>query len=168
MSECRDRSAALTIHFVEGDERSLAAARAHLESCGACRDYGADLFGLQHSLEAWVDETPPAGLRERVMERALAAPRAVPRPAAAADALPLFGLVPVMVALVVAIRLVAGQLTALAYPPGSAGLTLVDLLGPTASAVLLLLALGGLATLALAPALFLETRGPRRTLGAHA
>lgn len=168
MSDCRDRRAALTLHFAEGDERSLAAARAHVEGCEACREYGAELSGLQQALAVWADEPAPNGLRERVIERALAAPRAAPRPAASSGALPLFGLVPVMAALVAAIHLLAGQLTTLPSSPGSAGLTLIDFLGPTASAALLLLALGGLAALALAPALFLESRGPRRTLGAHA
>jgi hypothetical protein len=79
----------------------------------------------------------------------------------------LFLLVPVMAVLVAATRIVALQLEAWLDASGYGRLVLLAVLGPTASAALLLLALGAGATLALAPALFLESRGPRRTLGAH-
>ena len=164
MSECRHRGAALAVHFGEGDARTLDAARAHLESCAACRDYVAELSALQGALEAWVDQPPPATLRARVLARVAAAP---PQGAKPSSALPLFALVPVMAALVAVIRVVSGGLAAWASAPGSEGLVLLDLIGPTAVAALFLLALGGLAALALAPALFLESRGPRHTLGAQ-
>ena len=167
VSECRHRGAALAVHFAEGDEHTLDSARAHLESCAACREYVAELSAVQGALEAWVEEPPPATLRARVLARAAAAPRQAPKPSAAAHALPLFALVPVMAVLVAAIRVLAGGLAAWASAPGSEGLVLLDLIGPTPIAALCLLALGGLATLALAPALFLESRGPRHTLGAH-
>ena len=168
LTECRHRGAALALHFAEGDAATLAAAESHLASCAACRAYREELGGLQVSLEAWADEPPPPALRERVLARALATARQAPAPAVTHDARALFLLVPVMAALVAATRLVAAQIEAWLYSPGYGGLVLLDVLGPTASAALLLLALGALATLALAPALFLESRGPRRTLGAHA
>jgi len=167
VTECRHRGAALAVHFAEGDERTLEAARAHLESCSACREYVGDLSALQGTLEAWAEEPPPATLRARVLARAAAAPRQAPKPSSAPDALPLFALVPVMAALVAVIRVLSGGLEAWASAPGSEGLALLDLIGPTPVAALCLLALGGLATLALAPALFLESRGPRHTLSAH-
>jgi predicted anti-sigma-YlaC factor YlaD len=167
VNECRHRGAALAVHFAEGGVSTLEAARAHLESCAACREYVADLSALQGTLEAWADEPPPATLRARVLARAAAAPRQAPKPSPAPDALPLFTLVPVMAALVAAIRVLAGGLSSWASGPGSETLALLDLIGPTPVAALFLLALGGLATLALAPALFLESRGPRRTLGAQ-
>jgi hypothetical protein len=168
LTECRHRGAALALHFAEGDAATLAAAQSHLASCAACRAYREELGGLQASLEAWADEPPPAALRERVLARALATARQAPAPAATPDALALFLLVPVMAALVTAMKLVAVQLEAWLDAPGYGSLVLLDVVGPTAMAALLLLALGALATLALAPALFLESRGPRRTLGAHA
>jgi hypothetical protein len=168
VSECRHRGAALAVHFGEGDARTLDAARAHLESCAPCREYVAELSALQGALEGWVDEPPPATLRARVLERVAASGAQVPRPSVVPhDARPLIVLVPVMAVLVTAIRLVGLRLAAWASAPGSEGLALLDLIGPTAAAALLLLAVGGLATLALAPALFLESRGPRRALGAH-
>jgi len=167
VTECRHRGAALAVHFAEGDERTLDAARAHLESCSACRQYVAELSTLQGALDTWVDEPAPATLRARVLARAAAAPRQAPKPSSAPDALPLFALVPVMAALVAVIRVLSGGLEAWASAPGSEGLALLDLIGPTPVAALCLLALGGLATLALAPALFLESRGPRHTLGAQ-
>jgi hypothetical protein len=168
LTECRHRGAALALHFAEGDAATLAAAESHLASCAACRAYREELAGLQAALQTWVEEPPPPALRERVLARALATPRQAPAPRSTPHALPLFLLVPVMAALVAATMLVAAQLEAWLYSPGYHGLVLLDVLGPTASAALVLLALGGLATLALAPALFLESRGPRRTLGAHA
>ena len=168
MKECRHRGAALALHFAEGDAATLAAAESHVASCAECRAYREELSGLQTALATWVDEPPPPGLRERVLARALATPHQAPAPPSTPDALPLFLLVPVMAVLVAATRLVAAQLEAWLDAPSPVGVVLLDVLGPTASAALLLLALGGLATLALAPALFLESRGPRRTLGAHA
>ena len=50
------------------------------------------------------------------------------------------------------------------------GLTEIDVLGPTGLAALMMLSVGALATLAIAPALFLESQGlmrRRRTLGLH-
>lgn len=167
LTDCRHRGAALALHFAEGDAATLAAAESHLASCAACRAYREELGGLQASLEAWADETPPPALRERVLARAVATARQAPAPAPMQDARALLLLVPVMAALWAATSVVAGQLEAWLYSPGYRGLVLLDVLGPTASAALLLLALGGLATLALAPALFLESRSPRRTLGAH-
>jgi len=167
LTECRHRGAALAVHFGEGDGPTLDAARAHLESCATCREYAAELSALQETLEAWVDEPPPTTLRARVLERAASAPRQAPKPSLVPHALPLFALVPVMAALVAAIRVLAGGLAAWASAPGSEGLALLEMIGPTPVAALFLLALGGLATLALAPALFLESRGPRHTLGAQ-
>jgi hypothetical protein len=170
---CRNlgRSAALALHFLEGDAEALAAARAHLEGCAACRDYRAGLSSLQGALEAWADESPPKALRERVLARALSTARQAPGPATATHALPLFGLLPVMATLVAAIRLVAVRLPDLPYSRWFEGLAVLELLGPTGTAAFLMLALGALATLALAPALFLESRGsegrPRRTVGLH-
>ena len=167
VSECRHRGAALAVHFGEDDPRTLDSARAHLEICAACREYVAELSAVQGALEAWVDEPPPTTLRARVLQRATSAPRPAPNPSLAPHALSLFALVPVMAALVAAIRVLAGGLSAWASAPGSEGLALLELIGPTPVAALFLLALGGLATLALAPALFLESRGPRHTLGAQ-
>ena len=166
--ECRHRGAALALHFAEGDAATLAAAESHLASCAECRAYREELGGLQAALQTWVDEPAPAALRERVLARALATARQAPAPAPMHDARGLFLLVPVMAALVAATKVVAAQLEAWLDAAGYGSLVLLDVLGPTASAALLLLALGALATLALAPALFLESRGPRRTLGAHA
>ena len=167
VTECRHRGSALALHFAEGDEPALDSARAHLENCDACREYVAELTAVQRALEAWLDEPPPATLRARVLESVASAPRQAPPPSLAPHALPLFALVPVMAALVAAIRVLAGGLAAWASAPGSEGLALLELIGPTPVAALFLLALGGLATLALAPALFLESRGPRHTLGAQ-
>ena len=164
VKECRHRGAALALHFAEGDAAALAAAESHLASCAECRAYREELGGLQAVLETWAEEPPPPALRERVLARAVATSRQAPAPAARPHALPLILLVPVMAVLVAATRIVAVGLEAwIDAPEGS--LVLLDVLGPTASAALLLLALGGLATLALAPALFLESRGPRHTLG---
>ena len=168
LKECRDRGAALALHFGEGDAATLAAAQSHLASCAACRAYREELAGLQAALQTWMEEPPPPALRERVLARALATPHQAPAPRSTPHALPLFLLVPVMAVLVATTKLVAAQLEAWLDAPGFGSLVLIDVLGPTASAALLLLALGGLATLALAPALFLESRSPRRTLGAHA
>jgi hypothetical protein len=168
LKECRHRGAALALHFAEGDAASLAAAESHLASCAECRAYREELGGLEAALATWVDEPPPPALRERVLARALATPHQAPAPRSTPHALPLFLLVPVMAVLVAATKLVAAQLEAWLDTPSLVGVVLLDVLGSTASAALLLLALGGLATLALAPALFLESRAPRRTLGAHA
>ena len=125
------------------------------------------IFGASDVLGGSGGRGAASGPRERVLARALATPRQAPAPRPTPHALPLFLLVPVMAVLVAATRIVALQLEAWLDASGYGRLVLLAVLGPTASAALLLLALGAGATLALAPALFLESRGPRRTLGAH-
>jgi hypothetical protein len=114
-----------------------------------------------------VDEPAPATLRARVLARAAAAPRQAPKPSSAPDALPLFALVPVMAALVAVIRSCPEGWRPGPRRPAPKGLALLDLIGPTPSPRCSCSPWEGLATLALAPALFLESRGPRHTLGAQ-
>lgn len=140
--------------------------------CPACREHEGELsIALRASLLAWADESPPADLRARVLARALGAVHQAPAPKAAPHALPLFALVPVMAVLVAAIRLVAMWGPAWRYWPRLLGPAVLDVVGPTGIAAVLMLVLGGLAALALAPALFLESQGPtrrrRRALGLH-
>jgi hypothetical protein len=143
--------------------------------CAVCRAYQDERSAAGTFLHAWADEAPPASLRARVLARAIAAPQQAPpqarAPVSAPDALPLFAVVAVMAALVAAIRLIALWGPAWRYWPRLAGLTMLEALGPTGIATLLLLGTGALVTLALAPALFLESQGllrrRRRTLGLH-
>jgi hypothetical protein len=142
--------------------------------CGVCRAYQDERSAEGTFLHAWVDEAPPASLRARVLARAIATPQQAPAsvtaPVRAPDALPLFAVAAVMAALVAAIRLIALWGPAWRYWPRLAGLTMLEALGPTGVAAFLMLGLGALATLALAPALFLESQGlmrRRRTLGLH-
>ena len=138
--------------------------------CTACREHEDDLSPLELSFEAWADEAPPAHLRARVLARAMSSVQETPVRAMAPDALSLFAVVPVMAALAAAIRLLAAWMPASRYWPHLAMPALLDVVRPTGIAAALMLGLGAVATLALAPALFLESQGPirrRRTLGLH-
>jgi hypothetical protein len=138
--------------------------------CPACREHEDELSALELSFEAWTDEAAPAHLRARVLMRAVSAVQEAPVRAMAPDALSLFAVVPVMAALAAAIRMLAAWMPASEYWRHVAVRAVLDVVGPTAVAVFLMLGVGALATLALAPALFLESQGlmrRRRTLGLH-
>ena len=138
--------------------------------CPACREHEDELAALELSFEAWADEAPPAFLRARVLARATGTVQQAAARTTAPDALSLFAVVPVMAALVAGIRLLAAWGPACRYWPRLAGPAVFEALGPTGIAAFLLLGVGALATLALAPALFLESQGlmrRRRTLGLH-
>jgi hypothetical protein len=138
--------------------------------CKVCRASEDERSAEGIVLNAWADEVPPAFLRARVLARAVAAPQQAPAPVTVPHALPLFAVVAVMAALVGAIRLLVlwgpdGRYWARLVAPA-----VLDVLGPTGVAAFLMLGVGALATLALAPALFLESQGlmrRRRTLGLH-
>jgi putative zinc finger protein len=152
-----DRNALLAYHYGEGDERARAETRAHLEGCASCRDYLAGLAELELALRLWSDELPPAGGWARVRARiALATPP--PRTRPLPDAAALLGLVPLMAAGLALARLLAGRLSALAWWPHLESWPVVSSLGSFGIAVVVLLLLGGLGSLALAPALLLESR----------
>jgi hypothetical protein len=138
--------------------------------CEVCRAYEDERSAERIVLHAWADEAPPAFLRARVLVRALATPQRAPAPVDVPHALPLFAVVAVMAALVGAIRLLASWGPDGRYWPRLVAPAVLDVLGPTGVAAFLMLGMGALATLALAPALFLESQGlvrRRRTLGLH-
>lgn len=161
-----NRNALLALHFGEGDARPAAGVRAHVDGCRACRQYIAAIEELAQTLGRWEDEAPPAGMADGIVAQAVRSlqppmwsPQPPPRVARPrADALPLLGLLPVMGALLALIRLVAGWLPALAFWPRLERWPVLEPVVPFVAATLALLALGGLATLAAAPALLLETR----------
>jgi hypothetical protein len=154
-----NRNALLALHFGEGDALGAAEMRVHVEGCLPCRQYVAALKELGEALGRWEDDAPPAGLGQRIVAEAARSPQPPPRMARPrADALPLLGLLPVMGALVTLIRLVAGWLPALSFWPRLEEWPALQPVVPFVAATLALLALGGLATLAAAPALVLETR----------
>jgi anti-sigma factor RsiW len=154
-----NRNALLALHFGECDALAAAETRTHVEACPACGEYLATLSELSESLTKWHDEAPPAGMGQRIVAQAVRSPQppfGVARPPA--DALPLLGLLPVMGALLTLIRLVAAWLPALSFWPRLEQWPALQPIVPFAAATVALLALGGLATLAAAPALVLETR----------
>jgi len=161
-----DRNALLAYHFGEGDERARAETRAHLEGCASCREYLAGLARLEATLRSWTDEAPPAVSWARIRGRlALGVPEP-PRPRPLPDAAALLGLVPLMAAGLALARVLAGRLSALTWWSHLESWPLVSALGSFGMAVVVLLLLGGLGSLALAPALLLESR--RNGGAAHA
>jgi hypothetical protein len=164
-----NRNLLLALHFGEGDPRTAAATRAHVEGCAACGRYLAELEDLGRVLRAWPDAAPPPGMGPRIVAQAALVAQAAPArrapaarpPRARADALPLLALVPLMGALVELGRRIAGWLPDLAFWPRIEewpSLAPVLPVLPVVAATLVLLAIGGLATLAAAPALMLESR----------
>jgi anti-sigma factor RsiW len=154
-----NRNALLALHFGECDARTGAEVRAHVESCPACGQYLATLSELDELLAKWHDDAPPAGMGEGIVARAVRSPQPPPRMVRPrAGALPLLGLLPVMGALVALIRLVAAWLPVLSFWPPLEQWPALQPVVPFVAATLTLLVLGGLATLAAAPALVLEAR----------
>jgi len=150
-----NRNALLALHFREGEE---AETQAHVESCAACRRYLDDLKRVEAALLGWDDDVPPADLREIVLARATqeAQPRRALRPPSSAA--PLLGLLPAMAAFVGAVSYVGGWLATLPQWETLGGWPGLQELAPFGTAALLLAFVGGLASLAIAPALVLENR----------
>jgi hypothetical protein len=159
-SQTGNRNVLLAVHFGEADARTVAQTRTHVHDCPACRAYLAELEEVGRALAVWTDERPPVGLGDRIIARAVSVPQrpvAVPR-RPATSALPLLGALPAMGALVVLIRLVAGWLPALSFWPQLDQWPVLAPFVPVAAATVAVMTLGGLATLAAAPALVMETR----------
>jgi predicted anti-sigma-YlaC factor YlaD len=149
-----NRNALLALHFHEGGTARTAA---HAGECAECRAYLRAIAELEAAIVG-ADDTPPADLRESVLERALSQ-RQAPAPAKvrpAAGAAGLLGLLPVMAMLMALVHTlgttVAGWVDWQALVPQAPNVA------PFAVAVVVLLVAGGLASLAMAPALVLENR----------
>jgi hypothetical protein len=153
-----DRNALLAVHFGEGDAPTVAAARAHVEGCAHCQEYLHILSDVDATLHEWPEETPPPDLAARVLSRATRLPQYRPVAASLPSAMPLVGLVPVIAALLVSIRQLAGWLGGLPFWTALEGWPAVQNAAPFAAAVVMLFTLGGLASLAVAPALVMDTR----------
>jgi hypothetical protein len=153
-----DRNALLALHFGEGDARTLAAARAHASGCARCQEYLQMLSGVDSALREWEEESPPPELAARVLSRATGLPQHRTVTASVPSAMPLVGLLPVLAALVVSIRQLAGWLGDLPFWTALEGWPVVQNAAPFAAAVVVLFMLGGLASLAAAPALVMESR----------
>jgi len=156
-----NRNALLALHFGEADAAAGAATRAHVESCASCRAYLAQLDEVTRALALWADEPAPAGIAGRIVAEATRHAQAPPAPARrrpAAGALPLMSLLPVMGALILLIRRLAGWLPALSFWPELERWPALETTLPFAAATAAVLAVGGLAALAAAPALMLEAR----------
>jgi hypothetical protein len=153
-----DRNALLDVHFGEGDARTLAATRAHVEGCPRCQQYLRILSDVDGALREWPDEAPPPDLAARVLSRATRLPHHAPARASLPGAMPLVVLLPVIATLLVSIRQLAQWLAALPFWVVLEKWPAVQGAAPLGAAVLALFALGGLASLAAAPALVMESR----------
>jgi hypothetical protein len=153
-----DRNALLAVHFGEGDARTVAATRAHVLACPRCQEYLRVLSDVEAALRAWPEEAPPPDLAARVLSQATRRPQHASRVASVPSAMPLVGLLPVIAALLLSIRELAQWLAALPFWASLEEWPAVQIAAPFGAAVFVLFSLGGLASLAAAPALLMESR----------
>jgi hypothetical protein len=153
-----DRNALLAVHFGEGDARTLAATRAHALGCPRCQEYLRVLSDMDAALRAWPEEAPPPDLAARVLSQATRRPQHASVAASLPSAMPLVGLLPVIAALLLSIRELAQWLAALPFWASLEEWPAVQVAAPFGAAIAVLFALGGLASLAAAPALLMESR----------
>jgi hypothetical protein len=153
-----DRNALLAVHFAEGDTQALAAARAHISGCPSCQEYLQILSDMEAALRAWPEQEPPPELAARVLSQATQWPQQRPAAAAATSAMPLVGLLPVIAGLLLSIRGLAAWLGDLPFWTLLEKWPTVQVAAPFGAAVVVLFVLGGLASLAAAPALVMDTR----------
>jgi hypothetical protein len=153
-----DRNALLAVHFGEGDALTLAATRAHALGCPRCQVYLRVLSDVDAALRAWPEEAPPPDLAARVLSQATRLPQHASVVASVPSAMPLVGLLPVIAALLLSIRELAQWLAALPFWASLEEWPAVQVAAPFGAAALVLFALGGLASLAAAPALLMESR----------
>jgi hypothetical protein len=153
-----DRNALLAVHFGEGDAWTVAATRAHVESCPQCQDYLHLLSEVETALREWPEEAPPPDLAARVLSQATRLPQHAPAAASAPSAMPLVALLPVIAAFLISIRQLAQWLADLPFWVVLEKWPAVQDAAPFGAAAVVLFALGGLASLAAAPALLIESR----------
>jgi anti-sigma factor RsiW len=153
-----DRNALLALHFGEGDARTLDDARAHAEGCPRCQEYLQLLSDVDAALREWPDEAPPPDLAMRVLSRATRSTRHRPVAPYVPSAMPLVGLLPVIAAFLVSIRQLAAWFGGLPFWTVLEGWPVVQNAAPFAAAIVVLFTLGGVASLAAAPALVMDTR----------
>lgn len=154
-----DRNALLALHFGEGDAQTVAATRAHVEGCPRCQEYLHMLSDVDAALHEWPDEAPPPDLAARVLSRATRLPQHASATASTVpSAMPLVALLPVIAAFLFSIRHLAGWLAALPFWVALEKWPVVQDAAPFGAAIVVLFALGGLASLAAAPALVMESR----------
>src|SRR5439155_23951308 len=87
-----DQNGLLAVHFGEGDVRTMAATRAHVEGCPRCQQYLRILSEVEAALREWPEETPPPDLAARVLSRATRLPQHPPARASVPSAMPLVAL----------------------------------------------------------------------------
>ncbi len=153
-----DRNALLALHFGEGDARTVAAARAHVDGCPRCQEYLHLLSAVEAALHEWPEEAPPPELAARVLSQATRLPQHAPAATSVPSAMPLVGLLPVIVAFLLSTRQLAEWLAELPLWVVFENWPAVQGAAPFGAAVVVLFALGGLASLAAAPALVMESR----------
>jgi hypothetical protein len=153
-----DHNALLALHFAEGDARTVAATRAHVAGCPRCQEYLRVLSDVDAALRQWPEEAPPPDLAARVLSRATRLPQHPPARASVPSAMPLVVLLPVIAAVLVSIRQLAQWLAALPFWTLLEKWPAVQGAAPLAAAVAMSFVLGGLASLAAAPALVMESR----------
>ncbi len=153
-----NRNAVLDFHFKEGNAQSARAMRSHLAGCADCREYLGVLAEVGEALGAWKDEAPPEDLCDRIMAQARQSAPVRPLRRRPNSAWPLLGLPPTMAALVILTRWAAATLALSAPWTWLAQWSPVAEIGPWGVTALLTFLVGGLGTLALAPALVMEGR----------
>jgi hypothetical protein len=162
-----NRNAVLALHFGEGDPGTLDEARRHVAECAECRDHLAGLSQVQEALLGWPDAEPPPGLGERILAAATRSARPAHAPGPTPDALPLLGLLPVMAALVAVVGALGAWLAGQPLWASLEGWPFLQEAVPFGVAVLMVLTAGALGTLALAPALVLESGAGARLAAAR-
>lgn len=150
-----NRNALLALHYGEGD---AAGAAAHAEGCAECRAYLQALREIEGALAGWGEEKPPVDLRERVLARATR-PAQLParrNPAAAPSAAPLLAMLPVMAAVVLAVNHLGAYVAR--WPYWEALAPWLQDVAPFGAVAAALAVAGGVASLAMAPVLVLDSR----------
>jgi hypothetical protein len=153
-----DRAALLALHYGEAAPAEQARLRGHVAGCAECSSYLALLGEVEGSLLAWTDEAPPAGVWQEIRARVAGS---APRPAPLRSwgrAAELLALLPGMAVGLTLAWLLAGGLASLPFWPWLAQWAAVQYLGAFGVALVMLALLGGLGSLALAPALVLDSR----------
>lgn len=149
-----NRNALLALHYGEGD---AAGAAAHVERCTECRAYLEALREIEGALTGWAEEKPPADLRERVLSHATRPAQlpAQPRPAVPSAA-PLLAMLPVMAAFVLVVNHLGAYVAS--WPYWEALAPWLQDVAPFGAVAAALAVAGGVASLAIAPVLVLESR----------
>ena len=154
---CENKNYLLDLYFLEGDESKHNEAREHLEVCGNCREYMDNLKKMMKVLETLNDEKPSSNVLDNIIhEVSTSAPKQV-KLKSRGQLIPILQIAFGQIFLSAVIYFLKINIALMPAWKAIRESWLVESLGSTGTAVILVLIAGTFLALSLAPILLFES-----------